>query len=386
MKDDDILPRQHELFDLPEDVTFLNCANISPQLRAVTLAGIEAVKRKARPWGISGEEWLSGVEPLREAAGRLMGADAEGVALIPAASYGVAIAARNLPLERGQNVVMLHEQFPSNVYAWYELAAGRGAQVRAARKAPDDAWTGAVLDAIDENTAIVAIPPCHWTDGAVVDLVAIAERARAVGSALVIDASQALGAWPLDVGVIQPDFLVSVGYKWQLGPYSLGYLYASPKWRETGRPLEASWMSRAGAEDFSALVDYADRYREGARRFDMGEFPQFVLAPMALAGLTQVLEWSVERVQLSLRRLTGLIAEEARAMGCRVLPADRRVGHMLGIRFPEGLPDSLPRRLEEARVLVSVRGDAIRVAPHLYNSEDDVSRFLAVLREALAGA
>lgn len=383
MKDDGVLPLRRELFDLPGDVAFLNCANMSPQLRSVTRAGIDAVKRKATPWGVSGTEWLAGVEPLREAAARLMGADRDGIALIPAASYGIAIAAANVPLREGQNVVLLHEQFPSNVYAWRELACARDAEVRTVRKGPEDAWTDAVLDAIDENTGIVAVPPCHWTDGAVVDLVRVGERARAAGSTFVVDASQAFGVWPIDVAAIKPDFLISVGYKWQLGPYSLGYLYASPEWRETGRPLEASWMTRAGAENFSALVDYVDDYRDGARRFDMGEFSQFVLAPMALAGLTQLIEWTVERQQLTLRRLTDLVADEARAMGCAVLPSDRRVGHMLGVRLPGGIPEALPQRLEKARVFVSIRADAIRVAPHVYNGEEDVMRFLSVLRDSM---
>jgi selenocysteine lyase/cysteine desulfurase len=383
MTDTGVLPRQRALFDLPEDVTFLNCANMSPQLRSVTRAGLDAVKRKALPWGVSGTEWLGGVEPLRDAAALLMGADRDGIALIPAASYGIAIAAANVSLSKGQNVVLLHEQFPSNVYAWRELARVRGAEVRTVRKAPQDAWTDAVVDAIDENTGVVAVPPCHWTDGAVVDLARVGERARGAGAALVVDASQAFGVWPINVAAIRPDFLISVGYKWQMGPYSLGYLYASPEWRRTGKPLEASWMTRAGAENFSALVDYVDDYRDGARRFDMGEFSQFVLAPMALAGLTQLIEWTVERQQLTLRGLTELVANEAGAMGCTVLESDRRVGHMLGVRFPGGIPEALPKRLEEARVFVSVRGDAIRVAPHVYNGEEDIMRFLSVLRESV---
>ncbi|MEO5580088.1 MAG: aminotransferase, partial [Gemmatimonadaceae bacterium] len=165
------------------------------------------------------------------------------------------------------------------------------------------------------------------------------------------------------------------------GPYGLGYLYVAPKWREGGRPIEASWMTRRGAEDFTRLVDYTDEYRPGARRFDMGGFSQFVLSPMALAGVTQLLRWGVERVQSSVGRLTTVIAEEAMKMGCSVLPANRRVGHMVGIRFPDGIPAGLAARLSEKKVYVSIRGDSVRVAPHLYNSEDDAARFLAVLGE-----
>lgn len=376
------LPSQRDLFDLPEGVAYLNCANMSPQLHSVTDAGTKAVQRMKAPWKITPADWFTDAEALRAVAARLMGADTDGIALIPSASYGIAIAASNIPLEKGQNIVLLDGQFPSNVYAWRERARMSTAEVRTVHKEPLDAWTDAVLEAIDDNTAVVTVPNCHWTDGALIDLVRVGERARSVGAALVVDASQSLGAYPLDVAAIQPDFLVSVGYKWQLGPYGLGYLYASPRWRESGRPLEASWLARAGAEDFTALIDYVDDYRPGARRFDMGEYPQFVLAPMAFAGLSQLLDWGVGRVQATLSRFTSQIAKEASAMGCSVLPADHRVGHMIGVRLPGGsIPEALPKRLVEEQVFVSVRGDSLRVAPHVYNEDADVERLLAVLRE-----
>ena len=376
-----ILPSQRDSFALPGDIAFLNCANMAPQLRAVTDIGIRAVQRREAPWALDSSEWFGPSEALRSAVGRLIGADADGVALVPSVSYGIAIAAANTPLRAGQNVVILNQQFPSNVYAWRDLARACGAELRTVHKGAADAWTDAVLDAIDDRTAIVAVPNCHWTDGAMVDLVKVGERARAVGAALVVDASQSLGAFPISVSAVQPDFLVSVGYKWQLGPYGLGYLYVAPKWRERSRPLEASWLTRAGAEEFNALVDYVDDYRPGARRFDMGEFPQFILLPMALAAIEQLLEWGPANIQATLTRLTSFIANEAASLGCSVLAVDRRVGHMLGIRFPDGLPAGLPERLAAERVYVSMRGDAIRVAPHLYNSEADAARLIEVLRE-----
>ena len=370
-----------ELFALPSDIAFLNCANMAPQLRAVTEIGIQAVKRREAPWTLDSYEWFGQAEQLRSAAATLMDADADGVALVPAVSYGIAIAAANTPLAAGQNVLVLDHQFPSNVYAWRELAGARGAELRTARKDPADSWTEAVLDAIDDDTAIVAVPNCHWTDGALVDLVKVGERARTVGAALIVDASQSFGAYPISMKEVQPDFLVSVGYKWQLGPYGLAYLYAAPKWRERSRPLEASWLTRAGADDFSSLVDYVDEYQPGARRFDMGEYPQFILLPMALAAIRQLVEWEPRNIQNTLTKLTALIAREARSLGCSVLDDDKRVGHMLGIRFPGGLPAGLPKRLADARVYVSVRGDAIRVSPNIYNGEDDAARLLDVLRE-----
>jgi selenocysteine lyase/cysteine desulfurase len=370
-----------DLFEIPDGITYLNCASMAPQLRGVTEAGLRAVRTKASPWNLSGPEWFSGSEELRALAARVMGTDSDAVALVPAASYGIATAAANLPLTRGQTIVILHQQFPSNVYVWYELAKKNGGRVVVAQGEPGGDWTEALIASIDDDTAIVAVPQCHWTDGSKVDLERVGQRARAVGASLVIDASQSLGASPLSLERVQPDFLTAVGYKWLLGPYGLGYLYVAPKWRESGTPLEQSWIARAGSDDFSRLVDHTDAFRPGARRFDMGESPQFVLAPMAIAALQQVLAWGVERIQQTLSLLTEKIAPLAADIDYAVLPREQRSAHMIGIRHARGIPAGLPQLLHEANVFVSVRGDSIRIAPYLYNDAGDIERLFAVLRE-----
>jgi len=378
-----VLGSQRALFEIPDDVTYLNCASMSPQLRTVTAAGIDAVRSKASPWTLRAIDWFVHAEPLRALFGRLLGAEAECVALVPSVSYGLAVAAANVPVRAGQSIVVLDREFPSGTYTWRELARRTGARVVTVVREPGSSWTDAVLAALDDQVAIVAVPACHWTDGSLVDLERLAPEVRAVGAALVIDASQAAGAHPIDVERIQPDFLCAVGYKWLLGPYSLGYLYAAPKWHESGVPIEQTWMSRMGAEDFTSLVDYVDEMRPGARRFDMGEFSQFTLLPMSVAGLTQVVEWGVPNIAARIRVLTSRIASEARVLGCEVSTDAERVAHIVGVRLPHGLPSGLTERLAEARVYVSVRGDSIRVAPHLYNDERDVARFIEVLRKAL---
>ncbi len=194
------------------------------------------------------------------------------------------------------------------------------------------------------------------------------------------DASQSLGASEFDVQRVQPDFVVAVGYKWLLGPYGLGYLYVAPKWRHSGTPLERSWLTRAGSEDFTRLIDYTDEYRPGARRFDMGEFPHFVLAPMATRALGQVLAWGVTEIQEALSELTEKIAQLATQEGYSVLPPDQRCAHMIGIRHPAGIPATLPAQLKDAKVYVSMRGDSIRIAPHLYNDLSDIDRLFEILR------
>jgi selenocysteine lyase/cysteine desulfurase len=115
----------------------------------------------------------------------------------------------------------------------------------------------------------------------------------------------------------------------------------------------------------------------------MGEFSQFTLIPMATAALTQVVEWGVEEIAEGIGGLTGQIAAESSALGCEVPRDDARVRHMLGVRLPGGVQPGLTERLAADKVYVSVRGDSIRVAPHLYNDERDVERFVGVLKSAL---
>ncbi|ATB29705.1 aminotransferase class V-fold PLP-dependent enzyme [Melittangium boletus] len=372
------LPSQRHLFDLPEGLTWLNCAYMSPQSRAVGDAGREALERKAKPWLVRPEDFFTESETLRRLFASLVDADPEGVALVPSVSYGMAAAAANLPVRVGQRLLVLADEFPSNVYPWRELAERSGGQVVTVRRPQDGDWTQALLAELDERTALVAVPHCHWTDGGLVDLERVGARAREVGAALAVDGTQSVGALPLSVARVRPDFLVTAGYKWLMGPYSQGYLYVAPKWRE-GRPLEHNWLLRGGSEDFSRLVDYRDDFQPGARRFDVGERSNFVLVPMAIAALRQLLAWGVADIQATLTVLTERVARGAREMRLEVVDESLRGGHLMGLKRTGGYAPDVAARLAARQVYVSVRGDSLRVSPHLYNTEADVDRLLEEL-------
>ncbi|HEX6819156.1 MAG TPA: aminotransferase class V-fold PLP-dependent enzyme [Ktedonobacterales bacterium] len=376
------LSSQRSLFEIPDDIAYLNCAYMSPIPRASREAGQAAVARKSRPWEIAASDFFDEAEVARSLFAELIGADADGVALVPSASYGIGVAAANLSPRADQHILVLAEQFPSNVYPWQDLAQRSGAALVTVPRPPDDDWTTALLERIDERTAVVAVPHCHWTDGGLVDLARVGERARAVGAALVVDATQSLGAYPLDLARAQPDFLAVAAYKWLLGPYSTGFLYVAPHRRE-GRPLEQNWIARMGSENFSGLVDYADAYQPGARRYDIGERANFALLPMVIASLRQLLEWGVANIQQTVGELTGQIERETRRLGLEPVPAERRANHLLGVRSPRPLPPDLLARLAAQRVYVSVRGQSIRVSPHVYNTEADIQRFVAAMAGAL---
>lgn len=380
-----MLTCEKSAFSLPPDEHYLNCAYMSPISKAVEAAGLAGVSRKAVPSRIQQHDFFTDVDRARALFAQLVHApDPSRIAIVPAASYGLAIAARNLPAARGQNIVVTYEQFPANVFPWRRLASSRGVEMRTVRP-PDTSdgrgreWNVRLLEAIDAKTAIVALGHVHWTDGTKFDLEAIGRRAREVGAALVVDGTQSVGALPFDVQAIQPDALVCATYKWLMGPYALGFAYFGPRF-DDGEPLEETWIGRAGSENFKELVNYRDDYQPGAIRYDVGERSNFVLVPMAIAALEQVLERRPERVQPYCAALTAGLVDGVRARGFTVEDAAFRGAHLFGMRAPAGTDISaIGERLRAHKVFVSLRGSAIRVAPHVYNDATDVDALLAAL-------
>ncbi len=379
-----MLENQRHLFSLPESAHYLNCAYLSPQLKTVETAGIAGVRRKSLPTEVLPEHFFGEVETLRARVGQLVNASADRVAFIPAVSYGVALAVHNTPVRSGQNVVIPGEEFPSNLYHWREKCREVGAEVRMVPRPTDvqnagQAWNEGVLEAIDADTALVTLTAVHWTDGTLFGLERIGARAREVGAMFIVDGTQSVGARPFDFAAIQPDLLICAGYKWCLGPYSYGFVVAGDRMLE-GKPIEMNWINREASEDFSQLINYRDGYRPGARRFDVGEHSNFILVPMLSEAIRQILEWGPENIQAYcaglVRQVTGLLAETEFALA----PAQEHAANIFGIHLPD--PGKAPHILAELKrreVYVSLRGDSVRVSPHLYNTAED----MAVLAEAL---
>jgi len=373
-----MLSSQRHLFDVPRDTCYLNSAYMGPRLFSVSAAGHAALETGRAPWEIGPEDFFKTADLIRDVFGALIGSDGNNIALVPSVSYAMAVAAANLDLAPGSEILLLDEQFPSNVYPWRTLAARCDASICTVPRPDDGDWTTAVIDAICERTALAALPQAHWTDGSRVDLEVVNRRCKEVGCALVLDLTQSLGASPFSVEQVQPDFMVAAAYKWLLGPYGLTYLYVSPS-RQDGIPIEQTWMGRSGSEDFSGLVNYQECYREGARRFDAGEHCSFVLLPMALAGLRQIASWTPQATAEKLGRTIARIGRQAAMLGFDVTPPAARSPHMLGLTYPESVPSELLGALATERVYVSVRGRSIRVAPHLHVDDEDLERFFAVL-------
>jgi selenocysteine lyase/cysteine desulfurase len=373
-----ILAPQRHLFDIPADVAWFNTAYMSAQLKAGTAAGAQGVARKAQPWLIAPADFFTLTEQARAGFAGLIGATANDVAIVPSASYGLEIAARALPVGPGQRILLLDGEFPSNVYPWRRVAAAAGASVETVAAPSDGDWTRAILDRLCGQHAVLAVPNCHWADGGVVDLVRVGAACRSVGTALALDLTQSAGALPISVADVQPDFLVAATYKWLLGPYSLGFLYVSPRWHDAA-PLEEGWASREGAEDFAGLTRYRDGYQPGARRFDMGERSNFALLPIALEALAQIAAWTPQGIADTLAALNRQIVEAVAPLGLSAAAEAVRSPHLVGLGLPPHAPADLVARLAARNVFVSQRGERLRISPHLHVNAADIDRLLGGL-------
>jgi selenocysteine lyase/cysteine desulfurase len=306
--------------------------------------------RTGRRW----RDWEEDGEECRSLFAGLIGARAEDVALVTTISSAAGLVAASLPAARGANVVLYERDFTSAMLPWRGLER-RGVELRLVP-------LEAVPEAVDEKTAIVSVSLVQSAEGRVVDLDAL----RATGARIFLDATQAVGAFPVDVDGI--DFLAAHAYKWLLCPRGLAFLYVAPERRLEIEPWTAGWKSR---ED-----PYADYYglpelTGDARRLDVS-LP-WLPAAGGRASLELFAALGVEHIathNLGLARaLTGELG----------LPDAESPIVRLAVDDPEGAA----RRLQESGVACSLRGGSVRLSFHLYNDEADVELAAAALRPSV---
>ena len=380
-----MLTCKYSKFSLPKNVTYLNCAYMSPLLKTAEKAGLRGIRLKRNPVDIQPEDFFTTTRLLRAEFAKLINTpDADAIAIIPSASYGLATVARNLRIQKDQHVLVAAEQFPSNYYPWEALCRETGAEVTivSPEKSSTDRgknWNNKILESINARTRAVAIAHVHWADGTLFNLEAIRKRTHEVGALLIVDGTQSVGALPFDVQKVRPDALVCAAYKWLLGPYSFGLAYYGEYFKE-GRPVEENWINRLDSENFSGLVRYESQYQPGALRYSVGEQSNFILAPMALKALQQLNRWGIPNIQDYCHHITESAIAALREKGFVIEDLPFRSSHLFGIRHSKDLdPAKVSDKLNKNKIHVSLRGGAIRISPNVYNDAADVERLVKIL-------
>jgi len=373
---------QKHLFNLPEDVTFLNCAFMSPMLQEVEAMGIAGIQKRRLPADITKADFFEKPHQVRVAFAELIGCSQPNrISILPSVSYGMSTVANNIRFSRGDELVVLEEQFPSNIYPWMKLSEEKGLNIKTvlppvASQDRGRIWNQRILEAITPRTRVVAMGYIHWADGTLFDLVEIRKRTREVEALLIIDGTQSVGALPFEVKEIDPDALICAAYKWLMGPYSMALGYFG-SYFDNGQPIEENWKNRLNSENFANLVNYQPQYQPLALRYDVGEASNFILIPMLLAALSQIRTWDIPAIQHYCQQLTKPYLNQLVDEGFIIEDDAYRAAHLFGIRIPPHINlSSLTERFQQAHIHVSVRGNAIRVSPHLYNTEKDLQHFI----------
>lgn len=378
----DLAELRRREFPWSATATYLDHASIGPTPERTRLA-VEAMnRRRSRPFELTHEDLFGGFTSARAALARLINADAAEIALATNTGFGLAIAARALPLAPGDVVLISDREFPANVYPWKRLG-DRGVTLEivpcTAEGWPDEAR---LLERLaDPRVRCLAVSLTQFSNGYTVDLARFSRETRARGQFLVVDAIQALGQIPVDLQLTPVDILSSGGQKWLLSPWGSGFMYVRRELIPRLEPAIASWMSFEGTDDFTRLTEYREALRPDARRFELVTLPfqDFVGLLQSLALLTEL---GVPAIQRHLQSLHAPVEEWAARRGVRVTsPRGARGSGIICIAPPR--VEDCYRALREARVSLSLREGSLRLSPHCYNTAEDLGRVTEVLDRVL---
>jgi selenocysteine lyase/cysteine desulfurase len=379
---------QKHLFSLDPEVHYLNCASKSPLLKTAETAAVEALIRARNPMQISANHFYDTAEDVRKSFGAIVNCAAANVALIPSSSYGFSSILKNTLPKKNGTAIVLEEEFPSGYFAAKQWCVEHQNELVVVK--PETGldllgknWNSKILEAIDENTSLVLISAIHWMTGLKYDLKAIGAKCAAVGAYFIVDGSQAVGALPIDVEALKIDALISAGYKWLFGSYSLGIAYIGDKFN-SGTPLEESWMNRTNARDLSSLTQYEPNYQPHAGRYNVGETSNFILMPILKAGLAQVNAWEVPNIQTYTKDLIQPLLTYLRSIGSVLESEAYFSNHLFALSLPEQISlEQLQTNLTNNKVVMSSRGKYLRVSVNVFNDSKDIEQLIHSIKSSM---
>lgn len=317
----------------------------------------------------------------RAAAAQLIGAQPQEVAFVGPTSLALSYVAAGLPWRRGDNILVYHEDYPSNVYPWMALAE-RGVKVRYLNvKSPGYIRLIDVQGQVDENTRLVALSSCHFASGWKLNVPALGKWLRSRNILFCLDAIQTLGAFPVHAADF--DFMAADAHKWLLGPCGAGLLYVKRDLQERLKPIVHGWHN-VRCPDFIPQTELV--FRSDARRYEPGTHG-FAQLHGLRAAIDLILELTPEAIGEELLRKRSWLAPALEAKGCFVFHANagaENAGPFLSFHREGTDMTALHERLTQAGILTTLRKFAdgqsvIRVAPHFYNTDTELQRLVDMI-------
>jgi selenocysteine lyase/cysteine desulfurase len=361
------------------DAIFLNAASTGPLPQRAVDATSEWARLRATPHVLKDDANFGTLARSRALLAAMVHAQPGEIALATNTSYGINLAARALPLARGDVMVTPDGEFPANVYPWMAAARARGVEYRRV-PVPD---SGIVEDALeraleDPKVKCVAVSWVGFATGYRVDLARLSRACRSAGAFFVVDGIQGLGPCELDLGAVDVDIFACGAQKWLLSPWGSGFVYVRSGLISTLEPHDVSWMAPRGTDDFRRMLAYDLTWRDDARRFEFVTLPFQDFAGLN-ASLSLFTELKPQAIAAHVASLADEIVRWAQATNVELLtPADpaRRAG-IVSIQPKDA--ERASERLRAAGVTHSFREGAIRLAPHVYNTHDELQAVFGII-------
>jgi cysteine desulfurase / selenocysteine lyase len=378
------LPRtdwRQEWFEI-EDATYLNLAGQSPMPKVAVRAIQAAVELKKFPQRIPDTAFFDVPNRLRASLAKLIGAQPEDIALTSGASTGMSAVAYGLNWRAGDEILTATREFPLQYATWKPMEEREGLKLNIV--SPRDRFLTAddVIAALTPKTRLVSISLVRFENGVLLDAARVAAACHAQGALLLLDASQACGALPINVKILGADFLVSAGYKFLLGPFGTGFFWAKPEHVANMRPGPFYWMAGKGVDNFASM-DFANPTpAPSGRRWDVAETANYFNHAALDASVEFVLRAGPETVREHNNNLIALLYARLPKDRCvptsPLDPAHRGPYACFAARAPEKT-EALYDRLRKENVIVSLREGSIRVSPYLFNTERDIDHLISVI-------
>lgn len=364
------------LFPITKHTVYLNHAAVSPP----PLPTVEAVARQMNDVVHNGSlnyrSWVAVKEKARTRIAHMLGAaKANQISFVRNTSDGLSTVANGLTWRAGDNIVTFRGEFPSNIYPWLRLQREQsGVEVRMCEDRDGRLCVDELINLIDEHTRIVAVSLVQYASGFRTDVERLGHAARKRDALLVVDVIQALGALPIDVENQLIDVAAGACHKWLLTPEGVGVLYLSDRARERLRPTLVGWMS---VPDPGNYRDFTQGWTEGALAWETGTSATALIHGLE-ASLKLLMETGIEPIAAHLRDLTDHLCVGLGERGYEVVSSrrDGEKSQIVCMRHRTKRPNTLHQHLEQQGIAVALRGEGVRISPHLYNTSEDIERLL----------
>ncbi|HET6879670.1 MAG TPA: aminotransferase class V-fold PLP-dependent enzyme [Pirellulales bacterium] len=363
------------LMPCAEQWSYFDHAAVAPLSLPAKSALVNWATEVAENGAVNWPQWAAELEHLRRRAADLVHADVAEIALTHNTTEGINLVAEGFPWQSGDNVVMFDDEFPSNVYAWLNLA-DRGVEVRRVhggdRPKLDD-----LAKACDDRTRIITVSWVGYASGWRHDLAKLAEMAHERGALLFVDAIQGLGVFPLDVQQTPVDFLAADGHKWLLGPEGAGLFFTRREHLDRLRPIGLGWNSVVHSHDFSKIELCL---KPSAGRYEGGTYNMPGLLALG-ASLEMLADYPPGKISRRVLDLTDAICDRLPSVGavsttCR---EPQQASGIVSFEIPGRNLAEVRRQCRERQVVLSCRSGRLRVSPHAYNNAEDIDRLFEAL-------